>query len=128
MSRAFDTVNIHKLIHKIHNTNILITVIKYIANYIKGRNNSTQYSRTSSKHRYMETGYLKEASTLQHFFNICTSDIPTPPQLITNADDVMDFGPNFPNGGHVRCRRLANDCLSRQPRARMKVWSAICAG
>ena len=35
MSKAFDTVNIHKLIHKLTLTNIS-NIIKFIANYIKG--------------------------------------------------------------------------------------------
>ena len=37
MNKAIDTVNIHTLTHKLHQTNIPHTIIKYIANYIKGR-------------------------------------------------------------------------------------------
>ena len=37
MTKAFDTVNIHQLIHKIHNTHISTTIIKFLANYLKGR-------------------------------------------------------------------------------------------
>ena len=36
MSKAFDTVNIHKLIHKLTLTNTPNIIIKFIANYIKG--------------------------------------------------------------------------------------------
>ena len=36
MSKAFDTVNICKLIHKFTLTNMPSTIIKFIANYIKG--------------------------------------------------------------------------------------------
>ena len=35
MSKAFDTVNIHKIIHKLTLTNIPNIIIKFIANYIK---------------------------------------------------------------------------------------------
>ena len=34
MSKAFDTVNIHTLIHKRHQTNIPHTILKFIASYI----------------------------------------------------------------------------------------------
>ena len=40
MSKAFDTVNIRKLIHTLTLTNlpnIIIIIINFIANYIKGR-------------------------------------------------------------------------------------------
>ena len=35
MSKAFDTINIHKLIKKLLQTNIPDTIIKFITNYIK---------------------------------------------------------------------------------------------
>ena len=38
MSKAFDTINIHTLIRKLLQTKIPGTIIKFIANYIKGRN------------------------------------------------------------------------------------------
>src|SRR5207245_11765558 len=41
MSKAFDTVNIHTLINKIHNTDISPTIEKFTANYLKGRKAST---------------------------------------------------------------------------------------
>ena len=37
MSKAFDTLNIHTLTYKLHQTNIPHTIIKFIANYIKCR-------------------------------------------------------------------------------------------
>ena len=37
MSKAFDTINIHTLIRKLLQANIPGTIIKFIANYIKGR-------------------------------------------------------------------------------------------
>jgi len=87
MSKAFDTVNIHKLIHKIHNTDIPHTITKYIANYIKGRNNYTQFNGTNSKHRHMKTGVPQGGVLSPTLFNIYTSDIPTV-HLITYADDI----------------------------------------
>ena len=43
MSQAFDTINIHTLIRKLLQTNIPGTIIKFIANYIKGRKAYTTY-------------------------------------------------------------------------------------
>ena len=37
MSKEFDTINIPTLIRKLLNTNIPGTIIKFIANYIKGQ-------------------------------------------------------------------------------------------
>ena len=54
MSKAFDTINLHPLIHKIHNTKIPATIQKFTANYIKaGKHtaNSTtqQLNKNTSK-------------------------------------------------------------------------------
>ena len=48
MSKAFDTVNIHALTHKLHQTNIPHIIIKYIANYIKGRKAYTTFRNKTS--------------------------------------------------------------------------------
>ena len=56
MSKAFDTINIHTLIRKLLPTNIPGTIIKFIANYIKGRNAYTTYRNHTSKHRQFKTG------------------------------------------------------------------------
>ena len=44
MSKAFDTVNVHKVIHQLTLTNIPNIIIKFIANCIKGRQACTQYT------------------------------------------------------------------------------------
>ena len=36
MSKTFDSVNVHKLIHKLTLSNISNIIIKFLANYIKG--------------------------------------------------------------------------------------------
>ena len=43
MSKAFDTKNVHTLIRKLLQTNIPRTNIKFILNYIKGREVYTTY-------------------------------------------------------------------------------------
>ena len=49
MSKAFDTINIYTLIRKLLQTNIPGTIIKFIANYIKGRKAYTTYRNHTSK-------------------------------------------------------------------------------
>ena len=56
MSKAFDTINIHTLIRKLIQNNIPDTIIKFIANYIKGRKAYTTYRNHTSKQRQFKTG------------------------------------------------------------------------
>ena len=56
MSKAFDTINIHTLIRKLLQTNIPGSIIKFIANYIKGRKAYTTYRNYTSKQRQFKTG------------------------------------------------------------------------
>ena len=86
MSNAFDTINIHTLIRKLLQTNILGIIIKFIANYIKGRKAYTTYINHTSKHRQCKTGVLSPT-----LFNMYTSDLPppnAPVQVMAYADDI----------------------------------------
>ena len=90
MSKAFDTVNIHKLTV----TNILDIIIKFIANYIKGQQACTQYNGTLSKLKQINTGVPQGGVLSPTLFNIYTSDIPLPPkdiQITTYADDITSM-------------------------------------
>ena len=85
MSKAFDTVNIHTLIRKRLQTKIPCTIIKFIANYIKGRKAYTTYRNHTSKQHQFITGI---SPTL---LNIYTSDLPppgAPVQVMAYADDI----------------------------------------
>ena len=87
MSNAFDTINIHTLIRKLLQTNIPGTIIKFIANYIKGRKAYTTYRNYTSKQRQFKTG-VPQGGVL---FNIYTSDLPPPSapvQVMAYADDI----------------------------------------
>ena len=86
MSKAFDTINIHTLIRKLLQTNIPGTIIKLIANYIKGRKAYTTYRNHTSKQRQFKTGVLSPT-----LFNIYTSDLPqpsAPDQVMAYSDDI----------------------------------------
>ena len=55
MSKAFDKINIHTLIKKLLQTNIPGTIIKFITNYIMGRESYTTYRNHTSRQRQFKT-------------------------------------------------------------------------
>ena len=92
MTKVFDTVKIHQLIHKIHNTHIPTTKIKFLANYLKGRRQYTSYNNNTSKHTNIKAGVPQGGILSPTLFNIYFSDIPFPKigslNLITYAVDI----------------------------------------
>ena len=66
MSKAFDTINIHTLIRKLLQTNIPGTIIKFIANYIKGRKAYTTYRNHTSNNVNLKLAFHKVASFHPH--------------------------------------------------------------
>ena len=91
MSKAFDTINIHTLIRKLLQTNIPGTIIKFIANYIKGRKAYTTYINHTSKQRQFKTGVPQGGVLSPTLFNMYTSDLPPPSapvQVMAYADDI----------------------------------------
>ena len=67
MSKAFDTINIHTLIRKLLQTNIPSTIIKFIANYIKGRKAYTTYRNHTSNNVNSKLAFHKVASFHPHY-------------------------------------------------------------
>ena len=91
MSKAFDTINIHRLIRKLTQTKIPGTIIKFIANYIKGRKAYTTYRNHTSSQRQFKTGVPQGGVLSPTLFNIYTADIPppiVPLQVMAYADDI----------------------------------------
>ena len=78
LSKAFDTVNIHLLIKKLHRTKVPNVLIKFIANYIKGRKGFTLYHGFKSKLQQFKTGVPQGGVLSPVLFNLYTSDIPNP--------------------------------------------------
>ena len=91
MSKTFDTINIHTLIRKLLQTNIPGTIIKLIANYIKGHKAYTTYRNHTSRQRQFKTGGPQGSVLSPTLFNIYTSDLPPPSapvQVMAYADDI----------------------------------------
>ena len=91
MNKAFDTINIHTLIGRLLQTNIPGTIIKFIANYIKGRKAYTTYVNHTSRQRQFKTGITQGGVLSPTLFNIYTSDSPPPSapvQVMSYADDI----------------------------------------
>ena len=67
MSKAFDTINIHTLIRKLLQTKIPGTIIKFIANYIKGHKAYTQHIEITHPHVNSKLAFHKVAAFHQHY-------------------------------------------------------------
>ena len=65
-SKTFDTVNIHTLTHKLQQTNIPHTIIKYIANYIKGRKAYTTFKKKHQHNANSKIAFLHSQHIPQH--------------------------------------------------------------
>ena len=67
MSKAFDTISIHTLIRKLLQTKIPGTIMKFIANYIKGRKAYPTYINHTSSQRQFITGVPQGGVLSQHY-------------------------------------------------------------
>ena len=88
MNKAFDTINIHTLISKLQQTKIPGTIIKFIANYIKGRKTYTTYRNYTSSQRQCKTDIPQGGVLSPTLFNIYTTDLPpskAPVQIMVYA-------------------------------------------
>ena len=91
MSKAFDTINIHTLIRKLLQTNIPGTIIKFIANYIRGCKAYTTYRNHTSSQCQFKTSVPQGGILSPTLFSIYTADIPpprAPVQVMSYADDI----------------------------------------
>ena len=91
MSKAFDTISIHTLIRELLQTNKPGTIIKFIANYFKGRKAYTTYRNHTSSQRQFKTGVPQGGVLSPTLFNMYNADIPpprAPVQVMAYVDDI----------------------------------------
>ena len=91
ISRAFNTINMHTLIRNLLQTNIPGTIIKFIANYIKGRKAYTTYRNHTSIQRQFKTGVFQSGVLSPTLFTIFTAAVPpsrAPVQVMAYTDDM----------------------------------------
>ena len=91
MSKSYDTINIHTLIRTLLHTNVPDTIIKLIANDIKGCKAYTTYINRPSSQRQFKPGVPRGGVLSPILFNIYTADIPPPRalvQVMACADDI----------------------------------------
>ena len=88
MSKAFDTINIYThLSESCLHTNIPGTIVKFIANYIKGRKAYTTYINHTTSQCQFKTGVPQGYVLSPTLFNIYTADI-LPPTQITSPSHL----------------------------------------
>ena len=90
MSNTFDTINIHTLIRKLLPTKIPGTIIKFIANYIKGLKVYATYRHHITIQHDIKTGVPQSDVVSVAVFNIYTAYLPpprVPVQDMVYADD-----------------------------------------
>jgi len=83
LSKAFDTVNIHSLINKLHQSMVPDTIIKFISNYIKGRKGYCEYKKHRSKSQKFKTGVPQGGVLSPTLFNLYTSDLLLPTEGVS---------------------------------------------
>ena len=89
--KDFNTKNIHALIRKLLQTNIPGTTIKFIANYIKGRNTYTAYRNHTSRQLQFKTGIPQAGVFSPTLFNIYSTDLPPPSapvHVMAHTEDI----------------------------------------
>ena len=73
-------------------TRILGTIMKFIANYIKGRKTYTQYRNHTAILRQLKTGVLQGGVLSPRILNFYTADLPPPGalvQVMSYTDDII---------------------------------------
>ena len=96
LKRAFDTVNLDKLINMIINSRLNTTIKKWLACYLRGREQRTSYKGVLSKSTVLKTGVPQGSLLSPILFTWYLQDIPQPSavETIIYTDDITIFCQN----------------------------------
>ena len=97
LKKAFDTVNIDQLIKLILESNLSANTKKWLANYLRGRTQSTLMNDVKSKPCRLKTGVPQGSVLSPILFAWYMEDIPQPTngcKLVIYADDITVYAQN----------------------------------
>lgn len=91
LAKAFDSVSIDLLIRKINNSDLQPELVKWISNYLRGRQSRTSFQDVTSGSRTIRAGVPQGSVISPPLFNFFLSDLPTPTgnvKIVGYADDL----------------------------------------
>ena len=102
LSKAFDMVNLQKLISKIQQSTLPPSIVKWLSAYLRGRRSRTIFNGKKSRSRAIHRGVPQGGVLSPLLFNYYLSDLPVPPpgiKMVSYADDltIWTTGPIISN-------------------------------
>ena len=94
LSKAFDMVNLDKLLSDLNNSALPSALKRWFSCYLHGRQAKTSFRNRISKAKNVRTGVPQGAVTSPILFNFYLSKMPSPPsgiKLIQYADDISIY-------------------------------------
>lgn len=110
LSKAFDSLDHSILIRKVANTTLPNALVRWLANYLLGRQIRTMFRGVKSGSRIMKVGSPQGSIISPHLFNFYVAGLPVPEpplQMVSYADDITVFGA----GDRLLVQRLMNRYL-----------------
>ena len=94
LSKAFDVVCHRSLVELVHDTPLPRSLVRWLSNYLNGRQAATSFREHTSPHRIIDCGVPQGSVLSPTLFNFYVHDAPPPPDnvnLVSYADDFHPF-------------------------------------
>jgi hypothetical protein len=91
LTKAFDSVDHHKLVETIFHSTLPPSQIRWLSNYLRGRQARTSFRDSLSSARIIHTGVPQGSVISPALFNAYISEFPEPPpgvKVVSYADDI----------------------------------------